>query len=598
MRNTEKSKLKKAVAEVKCVISLIVTQTITETNRLFLAGANVVAARLGFKAGGSNRVKEPWWLRRIKSKIKQLRKEISRLEKHMSGEIRKSKISDQLKRKYKIDVTGPSVVLEELKQRLTAQAAKLKRYQERHKQYRQNRMFETNQRRLFEEIEGMTREDGLTPDAEESKNLWNGIWGKSVDHNEGAEWLRDVDEQLADVEKQNDVKITVESVRKCIRKIANLKSPGPDCVQGYWIKNFTSLQKQITKQLDDCLQLNSVPAWLTTGRTVLIVKNKELGSIATNFRPITCLPLIWKLLTGILADELYQHLESKELLPEEQKGCRRDARGTKDQLLIDKTILKNCRRRLTGLGMAWIDFTKAFDMVPHSWIIKCMTIFGVASNVTRLLENSMKGWRTELSSGGVRLGDVNIRRGIFQGDSLSPLLFVLSLIPLTLVLRKVKAGYDLGDGNGVINHLLFMDDLKVYGKNQNQVDTLVQTIRVVTTDMQMEFGINKCAMHIMKRGRLTHSEGITLPDNLQIRGMKEDDDGYKYLGVLEVEGIKHLEMKELVRKEYFSRVKKILKSKLNGGNTIKAINSRAVSIIRYGAGIVDWTKEELQEMDR
>ena len=82
-----------------------------------------------------------------------------------------------------------------------------------------------------------------------------------------------------------------------------------------------------------------------------------------------------------------------------------------------------------------------------------------------------------------------------------------------------------------------------------------------------------------------------------IRGMKEDDDGYKYLGVLEVEGIKHLEMKELVRKEYFRRVKKILKSKLNDGNTIKAINSRAVSIIQYGAGIVDWTKEELQEMD-
>ena len=100
LRNTERSKLKKTV--VSSVISLIETQTITETNRLLLAGANVVAARLDFKAGGSKRVKEPWWLRRIKSKIQQLRKDISRLEKHMSGEIRKSKISDQLKRKYKI----------------------------------------------------------------------------------------------------------------------------------------------------------------------------------------------------------------------------------------------------------------------------------------------------------------------------------------------------------------------------------------------------------------------------------------------------------------------------------------------------------------
>ena len=86
LRNTERSKLKKAVAEVNSVISLIETQTITETNRLLLAGANVVAARLDFKAGGSKRVKEPWWLRRIKSNLQQLRKDISRLEKHMSGE--------------------------------------------------------------------------------------------------------------------------------------------------------------------------------------------------------------------------------------------------------------------------------------------------------------------------------------------------------------------------------------------------------------------------------------------------------------------------------------------------------------------------------
>ena len=79
------------------------------------------------------------------------------------------------------------------------------------------------------------------------------------------------------------------------------------------------------------MQLNSVPAWLTTGRTVLIVKNKKLGSITTNFRPITCLPLIWKLLTGILADELYQHLESKEYFLK----SRRDAAGMQGEQRIN-----------------------------------------------------------------------------------------------------------------------------------------------------------------------------------------------------------------------------------------------------------------------
>ena len=91
----------------------------------------------------------------------------------------------------------------------------------------------------------------------------------------------------------------------------------------------------------------------------------------------------------------------------------------------------------------------------------------------------MSQWKTTLSAGRAVLGEVHIKRGIFQGDSLSPILFVLSLIPLTLVLRKIKMGYDLG----MVNHLLFMDDLKLYGKNENQVDSLIQSVRIVSEDM-------------------------------------------------------------------------------------------------------------------
>ena len=80
-------------------------------------------------------------------------------------------------------------------------------------------------------------------------------------------------------------------------------------------------------------------------------------------------------------------------------------------------------------------------------------------------------------------GEVKINRGIFRGYSRSPLLFIVALIPLTLVLRKMKAGYHLGEGKGMINHLLYMDDLKLYGKNENQIDSLVQSVRVINTDM-------------------------------------------------------------------------------------------------------------------
>ena len=87
--------------------------------------------------------------------------------------------------------------------------------------------------------------------------------------------------------------------------------------------------------------------------------------------------------------ELYKHLEENNLLPDEQKGCRRRSRGTKDQLLIDKMVIRNCKRRQIGLGMAWIDYKKACDMIPHSWILKCLEMFGAAGNIIALLEKSM-----------------------------------------------------------------------------------------------------------------------------------------------------------------------------------------------------------------
>ena len=60
------------------------------------------------------------------------------------------------------------------------------------------------------------------------------------------------------------------------------------------------------------------------------------------------------------------------------------------------------------------------------------------------------------------LGGVKIMRGIFQGDSLSLLLFVSALIPLTHILRKSKPGYEFSGSGEKINYLLYMDDLKLY----------------------------------------------------------------------------------------------------------------------------------------
>ena len=107
----------------------------------------------------------------------------------------------------------------------------------------------------------------------------------------------------------------------------------------------------------------------------------------------------------------------------------------------------------------------------------------------------------ELTTGGQSLAEVKIQRGIFQGDALSPLLFVIAMMPLNHILRKCTAGYKLSKSQEKINLLVYMEDIKLFAKKEKDLETLIQTVRIYSQDTRMEFGIEKCAMLVMKRGK-------------------------------------------------------------------------------------------------
>ena len=103
-------------------------------------------------------------------------------------------------------------------------------------------------------------------------------------------------------------------------------------------------------------------------------KKKNKGTAPNNYRPITCLPVMWKILTAQIREEIYYSLTSRGLFPEEQKLCRKGSRGTAELLYIDQHILSESKTRRKNLAMAWIYNKKAYDMVPQSWIIKCLKL--------------------------------------------------------------------------------------------------------------------------------------------------------------------------------------------------------------------------------
>ena len=417
-----------------------------------------------------------------------------------------------------------------------------------------------------------------------------------MEHNREAAWLSDIESNLEHIESQEDITITLPMITERLRKMANWKATGPDGVHGYWIKHLTTLHQRIVEQLNRCITNGQVPEWMTVGKTILLMKDPSKGPIPSNYRPITCLPMIWKLMTGVVSEYIYKHLIENNLMPDEQKGCKKKSRGCKELLLIDKMVLKNCKRRKTNLYMGYIDYRKAYDMVPHSWILSSMKMLGVAENILKVVKASMDQSKVELTHNGETLGLVDIKRGIFQGDSLSPLEFIMSMIPLTLLLRKDRSGYEMEKGKMKISHRLYMDDIKLFAKSEEQLQSLIQSVKQYSDDIKMEFGLDKCAVIKMKKGKRESFSGITLPDGGKFEEVEKK--GYKYLGILEAHAILHNTMKKKVTEEYIRRTRKILKSTIDGKKTITAINTWAVPVIRYGAGILDWTQEELQKLDR
>jgi hypothetical protein len=116
-----------------------------------------------------------------------------------------------------------------------------------------------------------------------------------------------------------------------------------------------------------------------------------------------------------------------------------------------------------------------------------------------------------------------------EGDSYSPLTFCLALAPLSYQLKKTGCEYDIYKEK--VSHLFYMDDLKLYARN-NEFESLLHTVAQFSRDTRMDFGLDKCAKATFTRGKLVSSTNIELNTNTVIKELSQEE-FYKYLGVTE-----------------------------------------------------------------
>ena len=157
----------------------------------------------------------------MQNKINELRKDLSQLEASKGKDISNFRHWGRLERKHSIRVKRLNFAIDELKQRITVIAAKVGRYQGRVDSYRQNRLFENNQRQFYRESDQKEeRCDDDQPVAEKSKQFWGNKWSKSAYHKKDAKWLQDLQSEV-NVKKQEKIDITTGSLKKILSRMPN-----------------------------------------------------------------------------------------------------------------------------------------------------------------------------------------------------------------------------------------------------------------------------------------------------------------------------------------------------------------------------------------
>ncbi|KAI5742241.1 hypothetical protein M8J77_004984 [Diaphorina citri] len=509
------------------------------------------------------------------------------------------------------------IYLEELQQKVKALGFRIRKYNKRTQRYHQNKMFNSNQKKFYRSLSEPQQPSTQTsaPNEGDVFNYWNNIWGIEQQHNQNAAWIREETNRSQNITPMLNTIITLSDVQRAVRYIQNWKSPGPDKIQNYWFKYFTNVHPVLATQFQECLRTpDMLPKYFTEGVTYMLPKSGNLGDPG-NYRPITCLPSIYKILSSIVKTKVYEHVVHNNILASEQNGARTKSRGSKESLAIDTIITKQARIKCKDLSVGWVDYRKAYDSVPHSWLLKVLEIYKIDPLIIDFLKLSMRYWSTRLSinthgnsfekednqsgSNNVQSEKLTFKRGIYQGDVFSALWFCLCLNPLSNILNSTTYGYKLNkDPNSRVTHAFYLDDLKLYAHSSDQLQSMMEIVVNFSSSICMSLGLNKCNILNVKRGKIIESPSMhLLSENIKIDALSTDD-YYKYLGMKQQLHINDTSLKKSYADSFYTRLNKIMKTELNSKNKIKAINTWAIPLLTYTFGILKWSNTDLETMNR
>ena len=370
--------------------------------------------------------------------------------------------------------------------------------------------------------------------------------------------MKTLDTEVDKKEVEPIDEIQEKEVYRYTKLLKSDKSPGPDGITNEALKlGLPTLLPYMTELFNLIFKTGSIPKqWCTSDIILLYKKGDPLG--VTNYRPISLLPCLYKLFMTILTKRITRPIEVSQ--PVEQAGFR-SGFSTTDHIHTLELIIEKYQEYNRPLYIAFIDYSKAFDSISHKSIWKALKTFHVNQGYINLLRTiySKSVSRVRLEKRGE---EINIGRGVRQGDPISPKLFIAVLENIFQKINWKNCGLKIGDR--YLSHLRFADDIAVLSESPKQLEKMICTLDKESSKVGLEMNSKKTkVMTNSHRKPITVSGGeleyvntyIYLGKQISFNKNKNDEEIERRVNIT---WKKYWSQKEVLKGNYCLNMKKII----------------------------------------
>ena len=391
----------------------------------------------------------------------------------------------------------------------------------------------------------------------------------------------------------NNDPIRPRDIRKVLRKTSRKSTPGPDGIPYNLLKHLPCIHHLLATIFTRLTETSQVPPCWQQASIILIHKKGDTEDPA-NYRPIALTSTIGKVFHSILAHRLQNFCLEKNIINRKlQKGFLNHISGCTEHSTVLQNAIRHARRSKHALHCIWLDLKNAFGSVRHDYLNFVLEHYGIPNWLRTYLSSFYSNIKASIETSYFTTAAISLKCGVFQGDTLSPMLFLLAINPLLKYLEtQERHGYALR--NKRIVTLAYADDLSLISCNQIVAQRILNEVNKRFIAIGLHLKPSKCkSLSIVK--------GTCKNVNFSINNEKIDnikDDKFKFLGSTIYSAHQSIQISKLIEQDLINQMKTINELPLRGSYKTELYPIYIIPKLRFQLSVHTLTQTALDNMDK